>query len=99
MTVELDTEQQTADIDGLICAYLLDGEGGGTGFDWAQVRAWTPGDGLLWVHLDRLAEPARDWLLNESGIEIPFPQRDLLLKSVSPEVRAAGIQAVADPPM
>jgi small-conductance mechanosensitive channel len=34
----------------------------------------------------------------ENGIEIPFPQRDLHLKSVAPEVRAAGIQAIADPP-
>ncbi len=89
MTVELDTEQQTADIDGLICAYLLDGEGGGTGFDWAQVRAWTPGDGLLWVHLDRLAEPARDWLLNESGIA-PVISESLLAEETRPRILADG---------
>ncbi len=34
----------------------------------------------------------------ENGVEIPFPQRDLHLKSVAPEVRASGLQAVSDPP-
>jgi small-conductance mechanosensitive channel len=34
----------------------------------------------------------------ENGVEIPFPQRDLHLKSVAPEVRAFGLQAVSDPP-
>lgn len=68
MTVEHQSERQPPEIDGLICAYLLDGAGGGTALDWAGVRAWTPGDGVLWVHLDRLVEPARAWMLNESGI-------------------------------
>jgi len=35
---------------------------------------------------------------HENGIEIPFPQRDLHLKSVAPEVRASGLQAIPDPP-
>ncbi|MCZ6847120.1 MAG: zinc transporter ZntB [Alphaproteobacteria bacterium] len=68
MTVEHDIDKTPAEIDGLHCAYLLDGDGGGKALDWADVRAWNPSDGLLWVHLDRMAEPARDWLLNESGI-------------------------------
>ncbi len=68
MTVEHDIEKTPAEIDGLLCAYLLDGEGGGKALDWTGVRAWKPSDGLLWVHLDRMAKPARDWLLKESGI-------------------------------
>jgi small-conductance mechanosensitive channel len=35
---------------------------------------------------------------HEEGIQIPFPQRDLHLKSVAPEARAAGIQPITDPP-
>jgi small-conductance mechanosensitive channel len=35
---------------------------------------------------------------HENDIEIPFPQRDLHLKSVAPEVRATGIQSLTDPP-
>jgi len=55
------------DKDGLICAYRLDGEGGGQETDWTGVRAWKPGDGLLWVHLDRSAQAAQDWL-GKSGL-------------------------------
>ncbi len=53
--------------DGLICAYRLDGKGSGEEIDWTGVRAWKPGDGLLWVHLDRSAQAAQDWL-GESGL-------------------------------
>ena len=35
---------------------------------------------------------------HENGVEIPFPQRDLHLKSVAPEARASGLQAVPDSP-
>ncbi|NQU61802.1 MAG: zinc transporter ZntB [Rhodospirillales bacterium] len=55
--------------DGLICAYRLDGKGGGEETDWAGVRAWKPGDGLLWVHLDRSTEAARDWFGGDSGLD------------------------------
>ena len=89
MTVEHDIEQTPAVIDGLICAYLLDGEGGGKALDWAGVRAWNPGDGLLWVHLDRLAEPARDWLLNESGVA-KVVDGSLLADETRPRILADG---------
>jgi len=89
MTDEHNIEQQPAEIDGLICAYLLDGEGGGKGLDWAGVRTWAPGHGLLWVHLDRLAEPARDWLLKESGIA-PVIGEALLAEETRPRVLADG---------
>lgn len=89
MTAEQNIVQQPADIDGLICAYLLDGEGGGKTLDWAGVREWTPGDGLLWVHLDRLAEPACDWLLKESGIA-PVIGEALLAEETRPRILADG---------
>lgn len=87
MTIEQNTEQQPAEIDGLICAYLLDGEGGGTVLDWAGIRGWTASDGLLWVHLDRLVEPARQWLLEESGIA-PVIGNSLLAEETRPRVLA-----------
>lgn len=58
-----------SDEDGLIYACRLDGEGGGAEMDWAGVRAWKPGDGLIWVHLDRTAEGVSDWLNSESGLD------------------------------
>jgi zinc transporter len=45
-----------------VCAYLLDGEGGGTPMDRVAVDAWTPADGLLWVHTDVLNPNDREWL-------------------------------------
>ncbi len=89
MTVEHPSAERPPEIDGLICAYLLDGAGGGKALDWAGVRAWRPADGLLWVHLDRLAEPVRDWLLNESGIS-PVIAESLLAEEPRPRVLADG---------
>ena len=63
-----------------------------------EVRFWVvdPQNGLSNVKSDILLDI---WdRFHENGIEIPFPQRDLHLKSVAPEVRAAGIQAITDPP-
>ncbi len=34
---------------------------------------------------------------HENDIQIPFPQRDLHLKSVAPEVQATGVQPIAEP--
>lgn len=55
--------------DGLVHAFLLDGEGGGRRLDWSGVRQWTPDQGILWVHLDYTVETACDWLLNDSELE------------------------------
>ena len=35
--------------EGLVCAYLLDGRGGGRQIGWDEVRRRRPEDGLLWV--------------------------------------------------
>lgn len=50
------------DEDGLLGAFVLDGEGGGELLDWQGVRAWRPEDGVLWVHLDRTAPAAQAWV-------------------------------------
>jgi zinc transporter len=47
----------------------MDRRGGAEPLSWEQVTRWTPGDGLLWVHLDTTVPAARDWLLGaESGL-------------------------------
>lgn len=55
--------------EGLICAYVLDGRGGGQELDWPQVQSWQPAKGALWIHLDRNNAEARRWLEDESGLE------------------------------
>jgi len=55
--------------DSLICAYAFDGKGGGREIGWEGVRAHSPGDGWLWVHLQREAPSSREWLERESGLD------------------------------
>ncbi len=57
------------DENGLVYAYLLDAAGGGRVLDWEGVRAWRPGDGVLWVHLDRTGGETETWLRDEAGID------------------------------
>lgn len=76
---------------GLIFAYLLDGEGGGEELNWQEVRDWKPGDGTLWVHLDRTGEQARSWLVNETGIDDATAETLLM-----PVANRPRVQRIAD---
>ena len=53
----------------LVCAYLLDGKGGGKAVDWKAIGNWNPSQGLLWIHLDLKIDETRVWLENESGLQ------------------------------
>ena len=53
----------------LICAYILDGKGGGKNIDWSEIRDWSDSDGILWVHLDYTSSDAEQWLNEESGLD------------------------------
>jgi len=69
---------------GLRFACLLDGRGGCRALDWAEVRAWKPRDGVLWVHLERV--PAADaWLRGESHID-PLVCEALMAEESRPRV-------------
>ncbi|MCF7849076.1 MAG: zinc transporter ZntB [Kiritimatiellales bacterium] len=57
------------DNSGLIFAFALDGNGGGTSLDMDGVKTWRPEDGTLWIHLDYTGNAAKDWLCNKSGID------------------------------
>ena len=57
------------DLEDLICAYTLDGDGGGTRLGWDGVREHERRAGLLWLHLQREAPGTRAWLENESGLD------------------------------
>jgi len=68
---------------GLVAAYLLDGTGGGRELDWAGVRAWTPDQGLLWVHLDHSAPETAHWIEHECGLN-PVVQEAMLASETRP---------------
>jgi zinc transporter len=69
--------------DSLICAYLLDGRGGGRPVGWTEIASWRAQDGLLWVHLDRAGPDARRWLQRDSGLD-PVIAGALLAEDVRP---------------
>lgn len=75
--------------DGLVCAYRLDGKGGGEALDWDAVRKWKPRDGMLWVHLDRHGAEARKWLSEDSDVD-PAICQALLASESRPRVLAVG---------
>ena len=82
--------------NGLVCAYALDGEGGGRPLDWPEVEAWAAapegGDGtagLQWVHLSRRAEGAKRWLAEKSGLD-PVVQEALLAEETRPHCDLIG---------
>lgn len=52
----------------LVCAYLLDGMGGGAPIGWPEVVGWTPERGKLWVHLDAAHAETEVWLRERSGL-------------------------------
>jgi len=70
----------------LICAYLLDGKGGGTPLDWAAVNSWTPGSGDVWVHLDCAHEGTDHWLREHSKLDT-FVIDGLLSRRITPPLR------------
>ena len=53
----------------MIFAYLLDGQGGGKDLTFDEVKAWKPGDGILWAHFNYTGRSVKSWLLKESGID------------------------------
>jgi zinc transporter len=55
--------------DGLICAWLLDGKGGGWQLDWDDLPAAQPAnDELRWIHQDYTSRRVQDWLYQQSGL-------------------------------
>ncbi|MHC5011088.1 MAG: zinc transporter ZntB [Planctomycetota bacterium] len=69
--------------DGLVGAYVLDGEGGAQKVDWEGVRRWQPTDGFLWVHLDHGEERARRWIETAAGLD-PIVAEALLEEETRP---------------
>lgn len=93
--------------DGLVCAYLLDGAGGGRPLDWDGVRDARGRGALLWVHLNRQAAQARRWVMEEGGFdalvrlallaEETRPRCDRFADGVAVNLRGINVNPGADP--
>jgi len=73
--------------DGLIFAYVLDGQGGARELDWPGLGTWTPQDGVLWVHLDRTGERAQSWVREQTDIDKAMMETLLLPSATRPRVQ------------
>jgi zinc transporter len=71
--------------DGLIFAYVLDGNGGGHTIDWEKLRQWSPEQGALWLHFDYTSERVKKWLAGESRLS-PIIGEALLEEETRPRI-------------
>jgi zinc transporter len=55
--------------EALICAYQLDGKGGGKALDWQAINSQQEMTGTVWIHLDYTAPSAHEWLEQHSGLD------------------------------
>ncbi len=54
--------------DALAHAHILDGRGGAKIVGWNEIAAWTPEQGVLWVHLNIENPESRTWIEREPGL-------------------------------
>lgn len=74
--------------DGLICAWRLDGQGGGTEIGWDDLSSGAE-NGDTWVHLHFESERVRKWLREESGLS-GLVVEALLYEETRPRCAAVG---------
>ncbi|MFY9329705.1 MAG: zinc transporter ZntB [Georgfuchsia sp.] len=55
--------------EGLIYALVFDGAGGARQLAWNEVAAWSPEQGILWLHFDYTKETAREWIRGKAKLD------------------------------
>jgi zinc transporter len=78
-------DEQTA----LVNAYIRPAEGKWNEVGWAEVREWSPEQGLLWVHLDRAMQASRDYIQRTAGLDTII-QEALLADETRPRAMSLG---------
>ncbi|BBO71862.1 zinc transporter ZntB [Desulfosarcina alkanivorans] len=68
---------------GLVYAHRITGDRRTSALAWADIDAWQPEQGLLWVHLDAANETALGWLTRKSGLS-PMIREALLEQGTRP---------------
>lgn len=81
------------DSNGLIYAYLMDGDGGATELPWEEVDNWKPEQGPLWLHLDYSSAEAAKWISGKSGLDEVFVSA-LLTEESRPRTSVIGAGAL-----
>ncbi len=57
------------DNNGLLHAFILDGQGKGRQIGWKELTDWKKEDGVLWLHLDYSNSRVQAWIRDESGLD------------------------------
>jgi zinc transporter len=71
-----------------VCAFVLDGRGGGRAVEAADIGDWTPERGVLWAHLDLNWPSSRRWLRERNDIDEVIEQA-LLANETRPRTVAS----------
>ena len=69
--------------NGLIYAYLLDGNGGARQLDREEISQWDSNQGVLWLHLNLLNRSAAEWISEKAQVE-PIVSEALLSEETRP---------------
>lgn len=75
--------------EGLIYAYLLDGQGSARRLGWEDVERWKPEQGPIWLHFDYTSPETVEWMTSESGLH-EVPASVLLTEESRPRTTLVG---------
>jgi len=76
---------RTSEINGLLAAYGLDGQGGGRALTTAEIGQWNPMTGTLWLHLDFSQDDTAEFLHGLPALS-PVVAEALCLDETRPRV-------------
>lgn len=76
-------------LDGLIYAFLFDGQGGARELEAQEVDRWTPDQGFLWLHFDYSKAGTQHWITEKSGLD-PINVSALLAEETRPRASVVG---------
>lgn len=75
--------------NGLILAYLLDGNGGARQLSWEDMEKWNRQQGPVWLHFDYTSPDAVEWISSKSGLD-PISASVLLTEESRPRTTLVG---------
>lgn len=65
----MNNQKGDSNSEGLICAYELDGQGGGRILGWPDFDSSAPSEKTRWIHLDFRNPAACEWIRTRSGLD------------------------------
>lgn len=78
-------------MEGLIYAFVFDGQGGARALQAEEIEGWRKEDGLLWVHVDYTKPDVDHWVRHNSGLD-EVAISALLAEETRPRTTVAGQQ-------